>query len=192
MDEVAEDFIDKASKEKPMSTELVTLEHIRRFILLVRGKKVLLDEDLAGLYGVRTGNLNKAVKRNSERFPDDFMFQLTKEEYRVLLFQNGTTKPDRIETRGGRKMPPYAFTEQGVAMLSSVLNSPRAIVVNISIMRAFVQLRLVMENNPEIAKRLSKMEKKQEQHDQSFQVVFKAISELMKPPAPRNKKRIGF
>jgi hypothetical protein len=154
-------------------------------ILLIRGHKVMLDADLAALYGVETKNLNKAVKRNLERFPSDFMFQLTLEETLALRFQFGTSK----EGRGGRRYLPYAFTEQGVSMLSSVLNSPRAIQVNIAIMRAFVKLRELLATHADLARKLAAMEKK---HDQQFKIVFDAIRQMMQPPTAGQKKQIGF
>jgi hypothetical protein len=121
---------------------LIPIEHVERLIHLVRGEKVLLDADLAMLYGVTTGNLNKAVKRNQQRFPPDFMFQLSDEETAALIFQSG-----RSNDRGGRRHNPYAFTEQGMAMLSSVLRSERAVQVNVAIMRAFVSLRRMLASN---------------------------------------------
>jgi hypothetical protein len=138
-----------AKKAKP--APLILAERIDRAIILVRGQKVLLDSDLAALYGVTTGNLNKAVKHNLARFPSDFMFQLSSEEARRLIFQSGISKP---KGRGGRRFAPYAFTAQGVAMLSSVLNSERAVAVNIEIMRAFVLLRQMLASHAELARRL--------------------------------------
>jgi phage regulator Rha-like protein len=150
-------------------------------ILLVRGQKVMLDSDLAALYRVETKALNRAVKRNGERFPEDFMFQLTLEETRSLRFHFGTSK----ERRGGRRYPPFAFTEQGVAMLSSVLRSQRAVQVNIAIMRAFVKLRQILSTHKDLARQLEAMEKKQ------FKVVFDALRQLMQPISA-SPKRIGF
>ena len=134
---------------------LVPIELIASKIYLIRGIKVMLDRDLAELYGVETGALNRAVKRNAERFPEDFMFQLTGEEAELLRCQTGISKPGR----GGRRYLPYAFSEQGVAMLSSVLNSKRAIEVNIAIMRAFVQLRKTLDSHTELALKLADLEK---------------------------------
>src|SRR5437870_5079988 len=128
----------------------VAAEQVERSILLIRGHKVMLDSDLAALYGVETFNLNKAVRRNMDRFPEDFMFQLTKEEAERLRFQIGISKPGR----GGRRYVPYVFTEQGVAMLSSVLRSKRAVHVNIAIMRAFVRLRQILATHKELARKL--------------------------------------
>lgn len=158
---------------------------ITRSILLLRGQKVLLDADLAQLYGVDTGALTRAVKRNSERFPADFMFQLTKEEFADLRSHFGISNAGR----GGRRYLPYAFTEQGVAMLSSVLRSDRAVHVNIEIMRAFVQLRQMLASNAELARKLAILEKK---YDAQFKIVFDAIRQLMIPPDPKKKRSVGF
>ena len=163
-------------------------EVIENKIFLVRGKKVMFDRDLAVLYGVTTGNLNKAVNRNIERFPDDFMFQLTKEEADSLIFQIGISK---TEGRGGRRFLPYAFTENGVAMLSSVLNSERAIHVNIQIMRTFTKLREMLATHKELAHKLAELERKIERHDDEIKAVFDAIRGLMMQPEPK-KKKIGF
>lgn len=165
----------------------IPVEVIRGKIYLIRGQKVLLDSDLAELYGV-TSNLNKAVKRNIGRFPQDFMFQLTAEEAASLRFQFGISK---TEGRGGRRYLPYVFTEQGVAMLSSVLNSDRAVQVNIAIMRAFVQLRELAASNRELARKLDELEKKYDKHDKQFMVVFDAIRQLM-APLEGKKRKIGF
>jgi hypothetical protein len=168
------------------SVALVPPERIERSILLIRGHKVMLDSDLAELYGVTTKRLNEQVRRNLPRFPDDFMFQLTESETYLLRSQFATSK----KGRGGRRYLPYAFTEQGVAMLSSVLNSERAIKVNIEIMRAFVRLRRILASNAELARKLDAMEKK---YNAQFKVVFDAIRQLMAPPEPEPpKKRIGF
>jgi hypothetical protein len=170
---------------------LIPVELIEKKILLIRGKKVMLDADLAELYQVETFNLNKAVKRNIDRFPQDFMFQLTKQEADSLRFQIGMSK---TEGRGGRRYLPYVFTEHGVAMLSTVLNSERAVKVNIEIMRAFVRLRQMLASNAELARKLDALEKK---YDAQFKVVFDAIRQLMTPPVTRKRKRkrkrkIGF
>jgi hypothetical protein len=160
-------------------------EGIGRAILLLRGQRVILDADLARLYGVATKNLVKAVQRNPQRFPSDFMFQLSNQEVVRLRFQFGTSN-----TRGGRRYAPYAFTEQGITMLSSVLRSERAVHVNIEIMRAFVGLRRMLASNQALARRLSELEAK---YDSQFRVVFDAIRELMTVPEPRPRKRqIGF
>ena len=160
-------------------------EVIENKIFLVRGKKVMFDRDLAVLYGVETKFLNRAVKRNIERFPEDFMFQLSKEELASLRFHFGTS------IRGGRRYLPYAFTENGVAMLSSVLNSERAIHVNIQIMRTFTKLREILVTHKELAHKLAEIERKIERHDDEIKAVFDAIHGLMTPPEPK-KKKIGF
>jgi hypothetical protein len=169
------------------SVLMIPDERIEKSILLIRGHKVLVDRDLATLYGVETKTLNKAVKRNLDRFPDDFMFRLTAQEHAALRFQFGTLKSGRGQHR---KYRPYAFTEQGVAMLSSVLNSKRAIDVNIAIMRAFVRLREILSTHKDLARKLDELEKK---YDENFRVVFEAIRQLMTPPKTSDKKRrIGF
>ena len=155
-------------------------------IFFLRGDKVLLDRDLAELYGVSTKVLNQAVKRNRRRFPPDFMFKLTKNEKAELV-----TNCDRFKTLKHSSALPTAFTEQGVAMLSSVLNSERAIEVNISIMRVFVRLRKLVASNASLARKLAELEDKLGQHDEQIQAVFEAIRQLMTPPDPP-KKRIGF
>ena len=164
---------------------MVPIERIESAILLIRGHKVMLDRDLAALYGVTTFNLNKAVKRNTDRFPEDFMFQLTAAEASTLRFQIGMSKG---KGRGGRRYLPYVFTEQGVAMLSSVLRSKRAVQVNVEIMRAFVRLRRMLASNEDLARKLAALEKK---YDSQFRVVFEAIRELMAPPTTK-KRKIGF
>jgi hypothetical protein len=164
---------------------VIPMEVIEGKILLVRGRKVILDRDLAELYKVETFNLNKAVKRNIDRFPSDFMFQLTSEEADSLRFQIGMSK---ATGRGGRRYLPYVFTEQGVAMLSGVLNSKRAVQVNIAIMRAFVKLREMIASHKDLEKKLSELEKK---FDGQFQIVFEAIRQLM-VIEEKPKKKIGF
>ena len=164
--------------------ELIPIEIIENKILLIREHKVMLDSDLAALYDVPTKRLNEQVRRNLKRFPSDFMFQLTSEETDSLRSQIVTSKPGR----GGRRYSPYVFTEQGVAMLSSVLNSDRAIEVNILIMRAFVKLREMLSTHKDLAKKLEEMERK---YDDQFKMIFDAIRELMKPPEPK-RLRIGF
>ena len=162
---------------------LMPIERVERLIYLIRDEKVMLDSDLADLYGVETRTLIQAVKRNIDRFPSDFMYQLSKKEDTNLRSQIVISKD-----RGGRRYPPYAFTEQGVAMLSSVLRSERAIKVNIAIMRTFVQLRQIMQSNEKLSIQLDDLEKK---YDEQFRIVFKAIHQLMTPP---RKKRgtMGF
>ena len=163
----------------------VPAERIEQTIRTIRSRRVMLDTDLAKLYGVSTKVFNQAVKRNRTRFPMDFMFQLTVEEATSLRSQIVTLKPGRGQHR---KYRPYVFTEQGVAMLSSVLRSERAVQVNIAIMRAFVRLREMIGSNKALARRLNELEKK---YDSQFRVVFEAIRELMAEPAPKSR-RIGF
>jgi hypothetical protein len=169
---------------------LVPTEHITQSIHVLRGQKVLLDADLAALYGVETRVLVQAVKRNISRFPEDFMFQLETDEVEFLRsqFVISNTKPGR----GGRRYAPYVFTEQGVAMLSSVLSSARAIAVNIEIMRAFVQLREMIVSNKELARKFDELEYKLESHDQAIAGILDAIRELMRSPEPKKKQPIGF
>ena len=162
---------------------VIPVDQIESIILLIRGQKVILSRDLAQLYGVTTGNLNKAVKRNIDRFPNDFMFQLTAEEYKSLRFHFGT-----LEKGQHSKYLPYAFAEQGVAMLSSVLRSKRAVQVNIEIMRAFVRLRRMLSVNKDLERKLTALEQK---YDEQFKVVFDAIRALMTPPS-KPRKKIGF
>jgi hypothetical protein len=159
------------------------LTNIEPKIRSIRGHRVILDADLAALYRVEARILNQAVKRNRVRFPLDFMFQLTADETAVLRSQIVTSR-----SWGGRRHRPYAFTEQGVAMLSSVLRSTRAVHVNIEIMRTFVRLRRVLQTNEELARKLAALERK---YDGQFRVVFDAIRELM-APAPKSRRRIGL
>jgi hypothetical protein len=174
----------------PMATrtEILSSAAIGKLILSVRGHKVMLDADLARLYGVATSNLNKAVKRNINRFPGDFVFQLTEQEASDLRFQSGISN---VTGRGGRRYLPYVFTEQGVAMLSSVLRSARAVEVNIEIVRAFVQLRRFLSTHKELAQKLAQLERKIGAHDEQIQVIFNAIRQLMAPSEPK-KRKIGF
>jgi hypothetical protein len=166
-----------------MSEDLIPYDRIQQAILLIRGHKVMLDRDLAGLYGVETKELKRAVTRNAGRFPGDFMFVLTAKEVANLRCQIGTSS-----SWGGSRYHPMAFTEQGVAMLSSVLNSERAVHVNIAIMRTFVQLRNLLSTHADLAKKLEALEQK---YDEQFRAVFDAIRELMSPPDPPTTK-IGF
>lgn len=173
---------------------LVPPERIERRIYLIRGHKVMLDSDLAALYGVATFNLNKAVKRNRTRFPHDFMFRLSKKEWDNLRFQIGISnlRPKTATSSwGGRRYRPYAFTEQGVAMLSSVLRSEWAVQVNIAIMRAFVKLRETLALHKDLAKKLEELERKIIHHDAQIQSIFDAIRRLMAPPE-KPQRRIGF
>jgi hypothetical protein len=163
-------------------TPTTLVKPIEARILLLGGERVMLDADLAELYGVATKVLIQAVKRNAERFPEDFMFQLTRDEFANLRSQSVTS------SWGGRRYPPYAFTEHGVAMLSSVLNSAKAIRVNVEIMRAFVRLRRLMASHEELARKLTELEKR---YDAQFRAVFDAIRQLMAPPA-KPRRSIGF
>ena len=172
----------------PAQAALVPSERITHSILLLRGQKVLLDADLAELYGVETRVLVQAVKRNLERFPVDFMFQLDAEELAALRSQSVISNAGR----GGRRYAPYAFTEQGVAMLSSVLSSPQAIAVNIEVMRAFVRLRELLAGNKELAAKLTELERKLRTHDQAIAGILDAIRQLMAPPPEPKKRPIGF
>ena len=165
-------------------SNLVPIERIEGKILLVRGQKMMLDRDLAELYGVETGQLTRQVRRNIDRFPADFMLQLTKEEFTNLKCHFG------ISSWGGTRKLPYAFTEQGVAMLSSVLRSKQAILVNIQIMRAFTKLRQMLATNEEFRRKMEDVGRKIEEHDIKFEIVFEAIEKLISPPAKEIK--IGF
>jgi hypothetical protein len=161
---------------------IVPFERIAKCIFIIRGHKVMLDKDLAGLYGVQTKAMTRAVKRNISRFPADFMFQLTNEEYGNLRCQFGTS------SWGGRRYMPYAFTEQGVAMLSSVLRSKRAVAVNIAIMRTFVKLREILATNSDLRRKIEAIEQKYDEH---FKLVFKILSEMVMTEA-KPKKPVGF
>jgi hypothetical protein len=174
------------NNKNPNNQSIIPAEIIEQRILLIRSQKIMLDADLAELYQVPTFRLNEAVKRNIKRFPEDFMFQLTAEETKSLISQIAISKR---EGRGGRRHAAYAFTEQGVAMLSSVLNSDRAIAVNIAIMRSFVRLRQILTSNKELAARLLAMEKK---YDGKFKIVFDVLRQLMEPPPDPPKEPIGF
>ncbi|MDO9371963.1 MAG: ORF6N domain-containing protein [Gammaproteobacteria bacterium] len=171
-------------KKSGKSGAVIPTERIAHAILLIRGQKVMLSTHLAELYEVEPRVLVQAIKRNIERFPDDFMFQLSGEEFANLKSQIVTSS-----WGGLRRAAPYAFTEQGVAMLSSVLRSDRAVHVNIEIMRAFVRLRQMLATNVELARKLAALERK---YDAQFKVVFEAIRELMTPPEPKKKRPIGF
>lgn len=166
-----------------MNDEAIELR-LEGLIYQIRGERVLIDRDIAQLYGVETKVLVQAVKRNSERFPSDFMFQLSDQEFMALRSQFVTSKG-----RGGRRTAPYVFTEQGVAMLSSVLRSQRAIRVNITIMRTFVRLRQIIESHADLADRLLDLEQR---HEQKFQLVFDAIKELAQEKPVPEKRQVGF
>jgi len=164
--------------------DLVPVEVIANKIFLIRGQKVMIDIDLAELYGVPTKRLNEQVKRNVRRFPEDFMFQLTKAEKNELV-----ANCDRFKRLKHSTVNPYAFTEQGVAMLSSVLNSERAIAVNIQIMRTFTQMRRMMLSYKELKEKIEKMESK---YDKQFRIVFQALKQLLEPPPLPPKRKMGF
>ncbi len=166
-------------------TALIPSARIEQAILLIRGHKVILDSDLAALYGVPTKRLNEQGRRNRERFPADFMFQLTVHETAVLRSQFATSKPGR----GGRRYRPYVFTEYGALMAATILNSPVAVQVSIQIVRTFVRLRQLLATHAQLTRKLVELERK---YDDQFKVVFDAIRELMVPPEPGAKRRIGF
>jgi len=188
-----------------MSKEIVPIDRIAQSILYLRGHKVMLDFDLAALYGVETRILNQAVKRNAARFPTDFMFQISAEEMELISqfviprAEKGSegSKPNSSQIvmssrkHRGKRYRPYAFTEQGVAMLSSVLNSDRAVKVNIAIMRAFVKLRETLETNRELARKFSELEKRVGKHDEKIGAILEAIRQLMAPPK-KPRREIGF
>jgi hypothetical protein len=171
------------SKDKNL---IIQSEFIERRIFIIRGRKVMIDDDLAELYQIPTKRLNQAVKRNSSRFPEDFMFQLTREESQNLRSQFVTSSLNY----GGHRYLSYAFTEQGVAMLSSVLHSGRAVAVNIAIMRTFVRLRQLLASNKELAEKVGEMEKK---YDKQFKIVFDVLKQLMgPPPEDADERPFGF
>ncbi len=175
--------------QKEKKGSLVSIEIIRRKIYLIRGSKVMFDQDLAQMYGVLTKNLNKAVSRNLDRFPEDFMFQLTKEEIDNLRFQFGTS------SWGGRRHLPYVFTQEGVAMLSSVLNSERAVQVNIQIMRVFVKLRELILSHKDLARKIEDLERKFGDHDAKIIHLFNEIRRLMATSEPLDnykRTKVGF
>ncbi|MDP2758872.1 MAG: ORF6N domain-containing protein [Sideroxyarcus sp.] len=168
---------------------IATVEQIESQIFLIRGQKVMLDSDLAKLYGVENRALNQAVKRNVERFPEDFMFQLTSEEYESLRSQFVTLKAGRGQHR---KYLPYAFTEHGALMLGNVLKSERAIEVSLMVVRAFVRMRELVAGNKELAQKLNQLERKVGAHDKAIAEIINAIRQLMVPEEPKKKRSIGF
>lgn len=167
--------------------DIIPAELIERKILVMRGERVILDTDLAVLYGVETKRLNEQARRNKERFPEDFMFQLTDEEFNCLRSQFATSNSPT--GRGGRRHLPYAFTEHGAIMAASVLNTPLAVAVSVQVVRAFVKLREMISTHKDLAAKLENLEKK---YDSQFKMVFDAIRQLMTPPEPKKKKAIGF
>lgn len=170
-----------ATKKRGVNIEIVPIERIAASIYLIRGQKVMMDSDLAVLYGVATKVFNQAVRRNLRRFPEDFMFQLSNEEFENWRSQIVTSNPG---AKMGLRYAPYAFTEQGVAMLSSVLRSERAVEINIGIMRAFVKLRQVLATNEDLARMVAK-------HDRQITILFENVQKMLAPP-PVKKSRIGF
>jgi len=170
----------------------IPVERIEQAILVIRGEKVILDSDLAALYGVETKALNRAVKRNAKRFPSDFVFQLTEDEMTALWYQSGTSnlksQNETSKGRGGRRYRPYVFTEHGAIMAANVLNSERAVEASVQVVRVFVRVRQMVVSNAELARKLEELEKK---YDAQFKVVFDAIRQLMTPPDPK-RKQIGF
>jgi phage regulator Rha-like protein len=169
-------------------TSLVPEELIQRHILTIRGHRIMLDSHLAELYGVATKAINRAVKRNPERFPEDFMFRLTAEEFKGLRYQIGTSK----ESRGGRRYMPYAFTEHGAIMAANVLNSRRAVEVSVLVVRAFVRLRQTLAAHRDLAAILEKLEKRVDTHDKAIREIMAVIRQLMEPLPEPPKARIGF
>jgi hypothetical protein len=185
-----------------MSKEIILVRQIAQRIRVLRGEKVMLDFDLATLYGVETRTLNQAVKRNADRFPADFMFQLSEQEAEmvsqfVIASAQGHSVPDSSQIvissgkHRGKRYRPYAFTEQGIAMLSSVLNSERAVKMNVAIMRAFVRLRQMLETNRALARKFSELEQRVGKHDEEIAAIFEAIRQLMAPPE-KPRREIGF
>jgi phage regulator Rha-like protein len=166
---------------------LIPVERIERLIYLIRGQKVMLDSDLAELYGVETGALNRSVGRNADRFPSDFAFQLTGQEVANLRCQIGISK----KGRGGRRYHPYAFTEHGAIMAAMVLNSPRAVEMSVQVVRAFVRLREMLTSNRELAQKLAELERRLGGHDAAIRNLFEAIRQLLNSPEPP-RKQIGF
>ncbi|MBI5085299.1 MAG: ORF6N domain-containing protein [Acidobacteria bacterium] len=176
---------------------MVPADTVERLILVLRDTKVLLDNDIASLYGVSTGTLNQAVKRNRERFPEDFMFRLTREEARAVAGLRSQTvmskaEEGREEGRGGRRFLPYAFTEQGVAMLSSVLRSERAIFMNIAIMRAFVRLRRALAAHRDLEVRLTDLERDVGRNTEDVQVISQVLNQMLAPPEDTARRPMGF
>lgn len=186
---------------RPSRLLAIPAELIQQRILVVRGHRVLRDADLARFYGVTTSNLNKAVARNLDRFPEDFAFQLTPVEAENLIFQSGISRgqpapeekvANASRQHGGARKPPRVFTEQGVAMLASVLRSPRAVAMSVAIVRAFVQLREMLAGHRQLADKLAELETKLEGHDEAIGNLFEAIRQLIEPAAPAHGRKMGF
>ncbi len=174
--------------KKKSKQHSITPAEIEQAIHVVRGQRVMLDSELAKLYGVTTGRLNEQLSRNKERFPEDFAFQLTQQEFTALMSQTAISKSGR----GGRRKRPWVFTEQGVAMLSSVLRSPTAVRVNIEIMRTFVRLRRLMATPGELVEQLTKLAETVQLHDDQIKVVMQVLQQMLEKPEPPKKRRIGF
>lgn len=172
-------------------TPLVRVEHITRAILLLRGQRVILDAELAALYGVTTKRLNEQVKRNAARFPEDFLFRLSTREAAVLRSHSATSKNPRKDGRGGARYQPIAFTEHGAIMAATILNSPRAVEMSVYVVRAFVQLRELLASNAELARKLNELERKLEGHGEAITAILSAIRELMNRPLSKSRG-IGF
>ncbi|OPY76041.1 MAG: ORF6N domain protein [Syntrophorhabdus sp. PtaU1.Bin058] len=174
--------------DKQNNEQIIQLECIQRTILLIRGEKVILDSDLARLYGVKTSRLNEQVRRNINRFPDDFMFQLTAKEHADLKSHFAISS----STWGGRRKYPLAFTEHGAIMAASVLNTPRAVEMSVFVVRAFVKLRALLATQKELNMKVTELERKLSTHDDQIIAIIAAIKQLMAPPEPKKKRRIGF
>ena len=179
--------VSSLDKTKSDKISITPVGQIEQSIMLIRGEKVIIDADLAGLYGVETKRLNERVRRNKERFPEDFLFQLTHNEAKVLRSQSATSKG-----RGGRRYAPYAFTEHGAIMAATVLNSPKAVQVSVYIVRAFVRLRRILSEHKTLAVKLDKVEGQVRKHDRQIVALVTAIQRLMEPPSTPPRKRIGF
>jgi len=182
------DIEDKGKESGSGAALLVPVERIERSILLIRGERVILDADLAELYGVETRRLNEQVRRNIERFPQDFMFQLSSEEFSNLKSHFATSRSGW----GGRRKLPFAFTEHGAIMAASVLNTPRAVEMSVFVVRAFVWLRSMLATHKELAAKIAALERKLTTHDEQIIALIEAIKRLMAPPEPPKRKRIGF
>jgi len=166
----------------------IPVERIERIILFIRGEKVILDSDLAALYGVETRRLNEQIRRNNSRFPKDFMFQLSHEEFEILKSQFATSRSGW----GGRRKLPLAFTEHGAIMAASVLNTPRAVEMSVYVVRAFVRLRSILAAHKELAAKVAELETRLGTHDKQIIAIVEAIKQLMAPPAKSRKRKIGF
>ena len=178
----------RSSKQAYPHSSIVQVERIEQTILLIRGEKVILDVDLAALYGVTTKQLNQQTKRNQTRFPSDFLFQLTSQEVNALISHFAISNGGH----GGRRKLPFAFTEHGAIMAASVLNTPRAVEMSVFVVRAFVRLRALLATHKGLAEKLAELERKLAGHDEQIVAIIDAIKRLMVPPAPADKRRIGF